>query len=297
MIAASTNKFVVSMIRKLPLGRVRAFNTYASVASTLGYSEARSWFDCTFECDPNDLVQHRLLFFGIWEPNITDIVRRILRPGDVFVDIGANIGYDTLMASRLVGDTGRVISIEASGKTFEALSGHVKRNGAKNVRLVNNAVSDKDEVIEFFSSLDGSAGNSSRIKQDGMTMEGIVHALPLRTILTQEEVSSIRLVKIDIEGGELPVMTQMLDEIEAYPQDMDILLELSPLNNIDQWNAILSRMRDLGYRIFAVENDYHPRTYIDRTPPAPLRSIVRLEDNEQLDLYITRSNQSIAPTH
>jgi FkbM family methyltransferase len=279
------------MIRKLPFGRVRAFNTYASVASRLGYSDARSWFDCTFKCDPRDLVQHRILFFGIWEPNITDIVKRILRPGDVFVDIGANIGYDTLMASRLVGATGRVISIEASKNTFDTLRRHVELNGAKNVRIVNVAVSDKDEVFQFFS--DGTAGNSSRIKQNGMTMEGLVHALPLRSILNKDELSSIRLVKIDIEGGELAVMTQMLEEIETYPHNMDILLELTPLNNTDKWNAILARMNAIGYKTYVVENDYHPRAYIDRAPPAPLRSIVRFEGTEQLDLYITRGNQSI----
>lgn len=64
--------------------------------------------------DTKDIVQRYLYQFGIWEPSLSGWLARTLRPGDVFVDVGANIGYYSLLAARLVGHLGSVVAIEAS---------------------------------------------------------------------------------------------------------------------------------------------------------------------------------------
>ena len=61
-----------------------------------------------------DQIQERIYLFGIWEPAITRFVKGRLKPGDLFVDIGANVGYYSLLAAKLVGSEGQVIAIEAS---------------------------------------------------------------------------------------------------------------------------------------------------------------------------------------
>lgn len=72
------------------------------------------------------------------------VIEQNLAPGDVFVDIGANIGYDTLLAASRVGAQGTVISIEASPRTFALLQRDIAANPfAANVRAVNAAVSDR----------------------------------------------------------------------------------------------------------------------------------------------------------
>jgi len=78
--------------------------------------------------DKVDVVNLFLYYFGGWEPAITQVVRQALKPGDVFLDVGANVGYYTLLASRLVGDTGRVIAVDASPSVYEILSRNVSRN-------------------------------------------------------------------------------------------------------------------------------------------------------------------------
>jgi protein-L-isoaspartate O-methyltransferase len=59
-----------------------------------------------------------IFHFGIWEPEISYLTIELLDEGDVYVDVGANIGYDTLLASSLVGSSGKVVSIEAAPAIF-----------------------------------------------------------------------------------------------------------------------------------------------------------------------------------
>src|SRR6266511_4042352 len=64
--------------------------------------------------ETDDLIQGYIYLFGVWEPNITDWIRRTLLPGDTFVDVGSNIGYYSTLAARLVGSAGSVVAIDGS---------------------------------------------------------------------------------------------------------------------------------------------------------------------------------------
>jgi hypothetical protein len=63
-----------------------------------GPYRVKTYFGATMVCDPKDFVQHTVLHFGVWEPNTSAVIERLLTPGDVCVDVGANVGYDTLLA-------------------------------------------------------------------------------------------------------------------------------------------------------------------------------------------------------
>lgn len=83
----------------------------------------------------------RLAINGIFEPFETELVCREVRKGDVVVDVGANIGYYTLMFARLVGETGKVYAFEPDPENFALLQSNVTLNGYQNVILVQTAVS------------------------------------------------------------------------------------------------------------------------------------------------------------
>ncbi len=74
---------------------------------------AVTFFGCKIGCDIRDLLQKRIYFFKTWEPELSSFMAQRLRRGDTVVDVGANIGYFTTLMSRIVGETGQVISIEA----------------------------------------------------------------------------------------------------------------------------------------------------------------------------------------
>ena len=78
---------------------------------------------------------------GFYEPEETELLRKIVRKGAVVVDVGANIGWYTLLSAHLAGENGKIIAFEPEPSSFSLLSKSVKRNGFKNVFLFNNCVS------------------------------------------------------------------------------------------------------------------------------------------------------------
>src|SRR5438270_3347355 len=103
----------------------------------------RAHFGATFAGDIADVIQRYIYFFGRWEPHVEAVISQCLSPGDTFIDIGANIGYFSLFATTLVGETGKVVAIEPSARIFERLSENVRLNPrAATVRMVQAAVAD-----------------------------------------------------------------------------------------------------------------------------------------------------------
>lgn len=124
-----------------------------------------------------------------------DFLRSYLKPEDVVVDIGANIGFHTLISSVTVGPQGKVYSIEAHPKTYKALCGNIKLNGFKNVKTYNLAVGEKHGNI-IFSDKKQDDRNSITSENNGVMVE----MKPLDSMDIND--STIALLKIDVEGYE-----------------------------------------------------------------------------------------------
>ena len=101
--------------------------------------------------DVADFIGTRIYHFGVWEPHLSELIGSRLKAGDVFCDVGANIGYYTVLAAPIVGDTGKVVAIEPSPATHEILAKNVKLNKASNVRMVRAAVSRSAEHAHVIS--------------------------------------------------------------------------------------------------------------------------------------------------
>ena len=125
-----------------------------------------------------DLLHSYIYFFGVWEPNVTAYLRSALKRGDIFIDIGANVGAHTLLASRLVGGTGRVHAIEASPSIFHRLQVNLAANAAVNVHAYHMAVSDKAGPVTVFlhdaSNLGGTTVVASEAAVLNTTLEQVV---------------------------------------------------------------------------------------------------------------------------
>jgi FkbM family methyltransferase len=124
-----------------------------------------------------------------------DFFRSYLRPGDLVIDAGSNIGHLTLQASVLVGDAGHVLSIEAHPATFEFLRQNVEDNRHTNITLQNVALSDAPGCVRFSSFADDSA---NRVDSGGDGIE--VNACRLDDLNCPP--GRVALMKIDIEGYE-----------------------------------------------------------------------------------------------
>lgn len=284
------HKTVMGTLRRLPLPAARlGFRAYNKALRTLGPEHlATTYFGARLYCNPQDLIQRMILYFGVWEPDVSRVIERNLSPGDVFVDIGANIGYDTLLASSRVGPAGRVVSIEASPRTFALLQRNLAANpSSSNVRAVNAAVSDRPGTLDLYEINEGNIGAATTLASRGGTLMASVPALPLEGILAPDELARLRLIKMDVEGAEPPILRHLLEQLPSYPVAMDIVVEASPDDDLDAWREVFDRLRASGFTAWAIENEYEFDWYLRWRRPAELRRVDTMPTRQQ-DLLFTR---------
>src|SRR5262245_45001077 len=113
-----------------------------------------------FRVDPISHLGHALIKFGSYVPDMMQILRRFLRPGATFVDLGANEGYYTVLAGRLVGPDGIAIAIEPQSRLLPIIKDNVALNDLQNVKLVQAAVSDYDGSAQLYLAPDVNSGSS-----------------------------------------------------------------------------------------------------------------------------------------
>lgn len=218
-----------------------------------------------FAVDTRDLIQRYLYLFGVWEPHLTAWLRRRLGPGDGFVDVGANIGVFSVLASRLVGDAGRVVAIEASPAFHRRLVQHGRLNACGNIRTVNAAVSDSRKTLTFVLASSHNMGANSIVPYDGpaeSTFE--IEARPLPELLVPAEIASARVIKIDVEGAEGGVVRGLAPMLGALRPDAEISVEVAPERMArlgDSIGELLAVMRDAGFHAYRLPNDYTPESY------------------------------------
>jgi len=141
------------------------------------------------------------------ERAIIGFLRKSLRPGDVFVDAGANLGIYTVLASRLVGAAGRVISIEMMPDTADRLDAHIRLNMLSNVTVVRKALSNEAGQVVVATVEEGKYGQAT-IATD-VSRYGLGKEVQVTTTTLDEVtggVEHVRLMKIDLEGAEFAAL-------------------------------------------------------------------------------------------
>lgn len=157
----------------------------------------------TFWVDPASYQGLALLREGRYEPDLLETVLRSLRPGDVFVDVGANEGYFTVVASRQVGANGRVLAIEPQERLQEVIARNCALNDCKNVTKVAAAVSDREGEASIYLTPDvnNSASSLQRPTRYGLPQQTVA-SRTLESLLDENGVTRCQLMKIDVEGWE-----------------------------------------------------------------------------------------------
>ena len=154
-------------------------------------------------------------WIGIYELNIQKALNNLLKEGDVFYDIGANVGFFTILGSKLVGNRGKVIAFEPLQVNFSFLLRHIKINYLSNVSIIEKAVSSKNNIQKMTVPLvDNNAAYSMAefcsngdIKVDTVTVDNLVF---------DSKYSPPNIIKMDIEGAEFLALCGMEKTIEKY---------------------------------------------------------------------------------
>lgn len=225
----------------------------------------RTSFGASIRCNPRDFVQQRIMLFGVWEPSVTATIQSLVTSGDVVVDIGAFIGYDSLLLSKLVGPQGRVIAIEPNPLAIERITANLALNGAGNVRLVRKAVAAEPGTLSIFGVFKDNLGSASLVAERGAAKLADVETAPLMSLLRPDEIERVTLIKMDIEGYETEALTQILDNLPAFRALKHVLVEMSS----DEGSALFQRFRDAGFNASFVQNDYSLNEYTTRAVASP----------------------------
>ena len=203
-----------------------------------------------------DSILSKYIYDG-FETTETDYVSSVLKKGDIFLDIGANIGLFSLLASKIVGDEGAVICFEPSPSTFTRLAENVQLNNFKNIDLRNIGLSDKCAELKFYVSDNGyDAWNSFAPSQDNKLEKSI--QVPVSTLdieLKDVDKSRIKVVKIDVEGWEKFVLKGGADFFVNH--NPIVLVEFTEENTFNAGYSVhelYDIMEDFGYVWHTIEN-------------------------------------------
>lgn len=150
-------------------------------------------------------MEEMVFFLGEYEPFISGIARRLIRKGDVCLDVGANFGwYSTLMA-KLVGPSGEVYSFEPVPKTFAQLGRNVDLLSDTAKPIINNiALGDRDDILKINLFDDLTSGHASLAADDSHSSASFdCEMTTLDKYLSMHDTSSVAFAKVDIEGAEM----------------------------------------------------------------------------------------------
>ncbi len=155
----------------------------------------------------------------------TACLKHIIKKGDNVIDLGANIGYYTLISAKLVGESGNVFAFEPDPSNFEILLKNIKENKHKNVTPVQKAVSNNSGKINLYISKRNYA--SHRIFDAGDNRESIeIDVITLSDFFKKIKMS-IKFIKMDVEGAEGATLLGA-SEIIDNSKDLIIMMEYFP---------------------------------------------------------------------
>jgi FkbM family methyltransferase len=209
-----------------------------------------------------DLQSEKYYWLGTYEAELQQAAAEWIKPGWVVYDVGANIGYVSLVFARLAGDVGQVYAFEALPENVKRLRGNLELNpGIRNVAVISAAVIDQTHPVQFWlgpsdkmGKAQGSAEQEIHPQQIAINVEGI----SLDEYVYQHALPSPQLIKLDIEGGEvlaLPGMRWLLGEARPV-----LFLEL---HGEESCKTAWTLLKPLGYTLRYMKAGYPEVTSVE----------------------------------
>jgi len=189
-----------------------------------------------------------------------------LKMDDVVLDIGANIGLYSLIASKSIEEMGRVYSFEPDVVSFENLKQNSIRNFCKNIIPINMAVSSTNGIAR----LAPSSNKSSRSGYHLIKQEKNLHSVKIETVCVDDFLKNkekkIDVIKLDCEGSEFDALKGMKNILD-YNNDVKIFLEFNPsaLNRLDvNIEDFLDFLFDLNFIIYNINEQKNQKEMVDK---------------------------------
>lgn len=194
----------------------------------------------------SNMISDTRYVLGVYEPEIAAKIETYIKSGYAYIDVGANVGYYAMLASKtIVKNNQTIIAIEPFDANIQMIHNHLSKNEIKNVTVIQNAISNSEKIVEF-SLTDNHAANTyisdsefyktaPKTKIKAVSLDSICDAYNFEKLL----------IKIDVEGAEAEVLEGMKNCIEKYQPK--ILLATHECHVVGVEQKCLTILKGYGY--------------------------------------------------
>lgn len=200
--------------------------------------------------DPASNFGKRILREGNYEAELTSAFLELLHPGQTFVDVGANEGWFSMLAAKLVGPTGQVIACEPQERLWPAILKNLMANGFANVQLLPFAIGREAGrgQINLYPSVNTGSSHICGTRRRWEATQPI-EVVPLSVVLGSVADRRIDLMKIDVEGFELQVLQGAGDHLGSTIRRIVVEIHPGPLQALGSSEAdVVQLLQSKGYR-------------------------------------------------
>jgi FkbM family methyltransferase len=231
--------------------------------------------------DPHDSLN--LFINKIYEPYETELVSSIIKPGNVVLDIGANIGYYTLIFAKLVGQNGKVFAFEPEPANFQLLEKNVSVNGYSNVIPEQKAVSNRNEKKKLYLNNENSGMHTIYKSEQRANLDSVeIETVSLDNYFSNYT-GKIDFIKMDIEGSEYTALEGMQTILQRQ-NNIQLLVAFYP-SGIVQYGYKPEQQIDLlmsnGFRVYFANSQTKDLEVVN---PANLRHLIEMAGKLELNL-------------
>lgn len=209
---------------------------------------------------------------GVYHPCMTEVVQDIVKEGMTCVDVGAHIGYFTLIMARLAGESGMIYAFEPEPNNFQLLVKNIEMNGYKNIFPVYKAISNTNGRAVLHIDKLGMGSHSLAKIPGGDLLE--VEVQTLDSFFA--DFNEIDFVKVDVEGAEMAVLQGMGGIIER--NNLTIITEFLPhglLGLGTQPKDFLELLQGYGFAIYDIGEGERPGCPVSHGRPANINAIIQ----------------------
>ena len=224
---------------------------------------------------------------GGWEKLTTEMFKKVVKEGDVVLDLGANIGYYTLLAARLVGKTGKVYAFEPEPTNYSLLCKNVELNDYQHVAAMQKAVSDTSGTVKLYVDKEDTGAHSiyqpeeekDFVEVESVTLDGFF----------KDKDHRINVIKMDVEGAEMAAFTGMAGLIREN-QNLKMFVEFyfpgdrSSSNTPEEFASML--LDDYGFSVLAMGDYTRKKQYQRIDTVAELVKLCR--SGKAVNLFLER---------
>ena len=198
------------------------------------------------------------LALGTYEVPIQNIFAQHLKSGDVFYDIGANVGFFSIIAAKLVGDTGKVYAFEPGEENAKSIRHNAQLNSFSQIEVIEKAVSHTSgEGQLLLAEYSGGHALATADAPPDLAGEVTVDLVSIDDLIAQKKIKPPNFVKVDVEGAELDVLKGMRETIKTHQPTIIYEVDDGDRTGYERkYRELANFFESLNYQVAQTENSY-----------------------------------------